>query len=970
MTPVKLAGLIRFYLGELGSRNAHHEFEHLARHLARARVASNILPATGPVSAGGDRGRDFETFATRIERPGSAGSTFAARSSGNARVVFACTLQKTIEGKIRRDVKAIAANGDVEEIVYFCEPNLPIAKRLKLIAEAAVAGVSLQIFDGAAIAEFLAEPDIFWIAQEYLHLPAEILPDGEPEEDYRSHRQRWNDRQPIPINLADFAAVKVGLRKATFDIDARSDLLFWLAKMTTFLTEATPRELARRAMYEIAVANLRGKGDLTLAAALVDDYFSDVTVHDSVGEITDAVVLLTYCFGAYRQDQYEVDEAELHARRRILTDLIDTHLCAPNIGPGLKSALLRMRGGLEFTPAAPGVAPDPQAAFVLWHEMLDVAEDTPLFPVEEFSDYLTQLVVHLGELGELMALAARTDDLLAARAGNAIAGDKAVDRACSLLERDEPGAAIRELHKAKVKWFLGENLEGMLRVLLLLSEQYLQLGLAYAAKNHALAAAYIARYDDRDGIGEILPRALLELLDAEDAAGNSLGFLQLFPVMFAIHAERDELPFEAGLHPRLDGNCGQLAALLGFLKRREPEARSVVDQLPSEWPAPIRDTILNAADRPDGFWNQGSWADSWASLEDAILDRPFGDLGLTRSVSWQALGIDWVCTFANDYQTTPHAEQLIAELQVSACALDGRDLGIVPCAVNIELTIDAAATNLRYTLPEPDTNLFRLVLPSVDRGPDLSHDAITLFAVILHCCSALPDDRLMKAFDRTILDPIFVGRPYSELYRDFVPDFLFAEDVRHAAKPLDQERRFESRAGNRVDWFDGPGPTYDPEEAKVDIDYRYQCIQRSLGLTLQRLVADTDARRRLEQLHEEGRKDWEILGILSNVATNQRAPEMGDLSIDQWRAIVVGLVEHTEEPSEALDPALFTRELIEMHGWSYHAAFLAGRGLRTPDCLTPVGLETFLVARYRIRQDDVEHPDCFGWGDSTRVLPA
>ena len=57
---------IRFQLEQLSAKNAHHDFEHLCRHLARAKICGNIIPATGPVSAGGDQGRDFETFRTYL----------------------------------------------------------------------------------------------------------------------------------------------------------------------------------------------------------------------------------------------------------------------------------------------------------------------------------------------------------------------------------------------------------------------------------------------------------------------------------------------------------------------------------------------------------------------------------------------------------------------------------------------------------------------------------------------------------------------------------------------------------------------------------------------------------------------------------------------------------------------------------------------------------------------------------------
>ncbi len=542
MNPAELSMLIRFYLSEMGARNAHHEFEHLARHLARARIASNILPATGPVSAGGDHGRDFETFSTHHGAPALPGNRFAERSTASRRIVFQCSLEKRIEAKIRKDFGGLVGDEDTHDIVYFCEQNLPIARRLKLADEAAEAGFTLQIFDGTAIAEWLAEPDIFWIAQEYLHLPSDIMPASELEEGYVEHRQKWQSRDPIPINRSDFIAIKAGLRKATFDEGARVDLRFWLDKMGAFVAAPTPRSLVRDAMYEIAVANLRGRGDMTPVAGLVIDYFSDIAEHVGIGEITNAVVLLTYCFGGYGLGQYHVDPAELFARRAELADLFEQWLVQPGIGPGRRSGLLRMRGSLEFTPAAPEILPDLGRACSLWNEMLDCAAKAPLFPVEEFSDHLSQMVGHLGGRPELLAVASRADDLLAERAGGAVAGEKAITRAFSLLEREEATAAIRELHKAKVKWFSGEQLGGMLRILLLLAEQYGRLGLAYASKYHAMAAAYIARHEDPNRVGDLLPQAVQAIMDAEDAAGNSVGFMQLFPVFLVAHIQHDTHP--------------------------------------------------------------------------------------------------------------------------------------------------------------------------------------------------------------------------------------------------------------------------------------------------------------------------------------------------------------------------------------------------------------------------------------------
>jgi len=93
-TPVETAQVIRFALGGLTEKNGHHSFEHLCRQVAKRRIASNVLPATGPVSAGGDQGRDFETFRTYLwveELPFALG--FLALASRDV-VVFACTIQR------------------------------------------------------------------------------------------------------------------------------------------------------------------------------------------------------------------------------------------------------------------------------------------------------------------------------------------------------------------------------------------------------------------------------------------------------------------------------------------------------------------------------------------------------------------------------------------------------------------------------------------------------------------------------------------------------------------------------------------------------------------------------------------------------------------------------------------------------------------------------------------------------------
>lgn len=85
--------LIGFALEQLGAKNRHHEFEHVCRKFARQRICAHILPTTGPVSSGGDHGRDFETYVTHLRDKLDAKTWFVGHSTEGA-VAFACSLQR------------------------------------------------------------------------------------------------------------------------------------------------------------------------------------------------------------------------------------------------------------------------------------------------------------------------------------------------------------------------------------------------------------------------------------------------------------------------------------------------------------------------------------------------------------------------------------------------------------------------------------------------------------------------------------------------------------------------------------------------------------------------------------------------------------------------------------------------------------------------------------------------------------
>lgn len=111
----------------MSASNEHHRFEDLAFELARLRIASNLVRATGPVQSGGDQGRDFETYRTYLGETAMGAGAFVARASDKT-ITFACTLNKSIERKIKADLEIIFGGGQrPDSVVYLCVPDVPVA---------------------------------------------------------------------------------------------------------------------------------------------------------------------------------------------------------------------------------------------------------------------------------------------------------------------------------------------------------------------------------------------------------------------------------------------------------------------------------------------------------------------------------------------------------------------------------------------------------------------------------------------------------------------------------------------------------------------------------------------------------------------------------------------------------------------------------------------------------------------------
>jgi hypothetical protein len=169
MNQNQLQQSIRFSISQLSPLNGNFDFEKICLYFSRARISKNILPATGPVQAGGDQGRDFETFHSYLQNTKIANSLFFGRGVKSS-IAFACSLEKnptTPRGKIYSDAKTILESGNkVERIYFFSGEDIPVAKRHKCQEELkSTFNIEIEIIDAQALSLHLSETDLYGTPQ-------------------------------------------------------------------------------------------------------------------------------------------------------------------------------------------------------------------------------------------------------------------------------------------------------------------------------------------------------------------------------------------------------------------------------------------------------------------------------------------------------------------------------------------------------------------------------------------------------------------------------------------------------------------------------------------------------------------------------------------------------------------------------------------------------------------------------------
>jgi hypothetical protein len=965
---------IRFELSHLAEKNAHHDFEHLCRYLARARICSNIIPSTGPVSSGGDQGSDFETFLTYLKKDSTKGSMFLELISEDL-IVFACSIQKDeIPNKVKSDVKKILKyNDQVKSIHFFSTSDIPSSQTHKLKKWARdTYSIPLDIHDAQSISELLADRDTFWIATQYLNIPSELFPPSPTKETwYTDYREKWKNAAAQNYNFADFFEIKTALRHAIFTDNVKQDLPFWIEKME-FYRQEKDAIFWRKSTYEICRAKLRGMERLEDEKNNIIYFFSDIPKLNEPVELKDASLLLMYCIGAYDRNIITLTPNQIDEWHEQLISRVELILKKTKSN-NYKCVLLDLRGFLSIFPnvttrSLPDSAID--EAIKWWTALIKKVPKSPLFPLDNFSDNLTGTIRIIGKNSKFSSLTHAVDNLLSKRQGDFIAAQKCKDRALEYHKNGEILTAINELHEAKVKWYSEETLKGSILSILIIAQWYRELNLIYAAKNYALAGAYLASKSSEEQIIQYCPKALIQLSEYNYLEGSWLDCLFFTEIGLKAHFTFSSDASELSETSLLGRVMFYSVTILAVTKQFDEDLFKFVRSKISKWNLDdIIDDVLPISLDAHSKRNLG---DLWKELEDALLNKSYGDIEKIRVANWYELGVFWTVNWENTYHDTSVCEQFIAIMQIMLADLADVDLYLLKTNVEITVLIDEVPKPIIRERASNNSRQWGLILPASipntkNNTEQFEAEAIAVVTHILFEISLLPQkeffEKIEQSFKNGLSMKTFVGQLYVTMYQSFIDKELY-DEMHSFEKHISRlDRVFEIKDISSLPIHQGLIPNYSEEQSKEFLNNRYTRLIPAIKFTVKRLSKEPQFQDIIKKLRQEGWRDWHILAAIHGVTINYRVHRKitSDMSEEDIQKLYQKFLLKPEKANYSEVPLIeFSeknlRNSLNMSMLSTFKGLELENHQLTPDFQS---VEHFLRVRCNYWKDDIEHKNPF-----------
>ncbi|QHC84728.1 hypothetical protein AS589_07990 [Empedobacter brevis] len=704
--------------------------------------------------------------------------------------------------------------------------------------------------------------------------------------------------------------------------------------------------------YENLAARERPDGSLLGFEQDIRYYFSDLAAFNTAKDIENARNIINLVFVASKNEKALIDEDELRKwfvelyrkiNQKLLTEKDISEQCNLLEQKGtflLSINRLRHKSNIEF--------------IQYFDKIIILVEHAPLFKLSQFGERIEKYIKMqlnidpVDEMGIIAVLEEFSESLfplIEKREGKVKLAQSQVKRGRNYLKTTIPKNVLKALnyfHKAKDNYLQEETIEGFVLAILNISQLYNAVGMHFAAKNYALAAFRMSTNN------EMIKRTenSLELLFYSDfKQGSWFNALNIYSKYISLRLDSnfDKADFEGERDALLN-----VAFMLYVMNRSFNQFQYLtenyirhLDYIGEEIIKPIQKKIDEELQSEEKYNSV---------IERHINDFPLNDIGKERTIRFYALGSLWCIHFENSYKMLAIAEEYISAIQtvLAEIALSDADFHLLRSTIEIGLTLSD-----QYLPPEqlPSNEIIKWRIyvcysDTVNVEKIKQHSVFNMVSLrfVLDNISVLPDKEFEELFWEFFKESKLDNKQitinlYQKIHRD-----IYGEDDFEAFQSSSFEKEslnlnFPSENKVMV-WDSSLSVKYDKSFCLEAIENRFNNVQKCIYLTLEELRKIPDFPVWINNLRNQGYKDWQILANMQNFMINYKVHRFERKRFDSQHEYVEHLQKAFHKYMNMNEKDCYVKFPLEAF---QSKEFMDQFNIGLPSVLNTYGLETKLM---------------------------
>ncbi len=799
---------------------------------------------------------------------------------------------------------------------------------------------------------------------------------SEQEDDwYVKTKGDWASYQPEEYTIGDFIAIRVAAIHSMYTQYLNYDIKFWIKLLQDVAIKETRNQgIKRKAIYEIVVFSLRVLKKMDNRREDILYYLNSIELFVNSEDLDEAVMLLNYINVAKSYEDFEipVEKDELTHWISKLRIIIDNEIESSNDTTRLCN-LYFIKGNFLFffsnTSNTIANLNESKGNSISWYEKIESKLTLiPLFSVERLLFLLDKQLKFFLEksldVKRLEALISKVEDYYINNREKSFGNLQ--ERAINYLKSKNYSIALSIFHRLDRETLHYERLYFNTIIKISIGDCYRIIGLSYASMRYSSLATnqIIENCESKSDLLKLLPKALMLSVNACNIQGDWI--FQIFYIRaYFVFSEKFLGYYNASQEEDKNEIFNNLVNIFFVTDRFNLISKSKLSDI---FPlgADFHKQVIQGVNESRKIFQKVSKNQLWKQLENQMIAYPFNDFRSDRTITWNALGIDWNVSFEMDYDMLFKVERFVSFFQILLADLSEVDLCLpFNVSVKVKFNYDEGST---ITIKQVHKNNLQAwdVLISNKFNEDEEQHFLQLSSTIILELSLLNNSKLLSIIEEDLLER---GKLASKLNyntnleslkellitREFFGKVFTNSKVR---KPFEFKSNFKST----LNAIKSEGITYNKDFNLTQISNRYNNIIKCNKYTIKHIIRDPRVKIAIKRFKSEGYLDWHILACIFNSKINFLVNELLKQGFSREFCIeeIKRITEIPEKSNEQLIVPIeeFTYEKLKKEMNRYVLATLQSYDLEFKNDSPPYeAIEDFLIQRYNFKTDDVTHPN-------------